>query len=164
MQDDDRPLLWLEAAETPLELVAIGDRRDVIDDGRQIRRIGDLDIKPTSTRATHLIGARVHQESMQPRVEAIGIAEGRKVAPGTEEGVLDGVRRPIRVPEDEPGCGVETSDRGACQLGEGVMIALPRTLHEFSPHAHSPQAVARLGRPRSLSMALGICLRLHQVW
>ena len=51
-------------------------------------------------------------------------------APGTDERVLDGVRRAIRIPEHEPGGRVEAGDRGACQLGEGVMIALPRSLHE----------------------------------
>ena len=38
MQDDDRPLVRLEAAEATLELVAVGDRRRSVGDGG---RVGD---------------------------------------------------------------------------------------------------------------------------
>ena len=67
------------------------------------------------------------------------------------------------IPEHEPGGRVEAGDRGACQHGEGVMIALPRSHHEVSRH-HAPQAVARLRWPRSPSMASrsGARLQLRQ--
>ena len=82
--------------------------------------------------APDLIDAGVHQQPMQPGVEPIRVAQRGQITPGTDEGVLDGVRRPVRVPDHEPGGRVEAGDRGACQLGEGVMIALPRSLHEVS--------------------------------
>ena len=51
------------------------------------------------------------------------------------------------IPEDEPGGGIQAGDRGACQLGEGVMIALPRSLHEVS--LHPPLGVRRGRRDRA---------------
>ena len=81
-----------------------------------------------------LVDAGVHEQSTQPGVEAIRVAQRGQITPGTDEGVLDRVRRPIRIPDHEPGGRVEPGDRGACQLGEGVMIALPRSLHEVSLH------------------------------
>ena len=43
---------------------------------------------------------------------------------------------------------IQTGDRGACQLGEGVMIAPLRSLHEFSLH-HAPRRWrGRRGRAR----------------
>ena len=71
---------------------------------------------------------------MEPGVEAIGIPERGQITPGADERVLDGVLRLFRVPEDEPGGGVQPGDRGACQHGEGVMVASPRSLHEVSLH------------------------------
>ena len=43
MQDDDRPLLGLEAAEGTLELVAVGDRRQVVGEEGQVQ-VGDVDV------------------------------------------------------------------------------------------------------------------------
>ena len=90
-----------------------------------------------------LVDAGVDDESTQPGVESVRVAQRGQITPGTDERILDGVRRAIRIPEHEPGGRVEAGDRGACQLGEGVMIAPPRSLHEVSRH-HGPQAVARL--------------------
>ena len=154
MQDDDRPLLGFETAEAALELVAVGDRRRGVGDGGWVREVGDVDVEATAADAPDLIDAGVHQQATQPGVESVRVAQRGQITPGTDEGVLDGVRRPIRIPEHEPGGRVEAGDRGACQLGEGVMIAPPRSLHEVSRH-HGPQAVARLRWPRSLSMARG---------
>ena len=141
MQNDDGPLLGLEPAEATLELVAVGDRRRRVGDRGWCREIGDVDVEMTAPNPPDLIDAGVHQQSMQPGVEAIRVAQRGQITPGTDKGVLDGVRRTIRIPEHEPGGRVEAGDRGACQLGEGVMIASPRSLHEVTLHV-APQAVA----------------------
>ena len=135
MQDDDRPLLGHETAEAALELVAVGDRRQASAMEGQVQ-VGDVDVdlEGPAADAPDLVDAGVHQQSMQPGVEPIRVAQRGQITPGADEGVLDGVRRPVRVPEHEPGGRVEAGDRGACQLGEGVMIALPRSLHEVSRH------------------------------
>ena len=132
---------------------AIG--RHVVGEEGQVQ-VGDVDVdleRPTAG-APELVDAGVHQQPMDPGVEPIGIAQRGQITPGTDEGVLDGVRRSVPIPEHEPGGRAEAGDRGACQHGEGVMIALPRSHHEVSRH-HAPQAVARLSWPRSPSMASG---------
>ena len=80
------------------------------------------------------VAAGVEEDPVKPGIEAIGIAQGGQVPPASDERLLDGVLRAVRVPQDEPGRGVEPTDRGACQHGEGVMIALPCSLHEVSLH------------------------------
>ena len=93
-----------------------------------------------------------YEQAVEPRVEAVGIAQRGQIAPGADERVLHRVLRLFGVPEDEPGGSVQPEDRGACQRGEGVMIAPSRSLHELSLHAR-PSAAARPTWPRSMSMA-----------
>ena len=69
---------------------------------------------------------------MQPRLEAIRIAEGRQAAPGADEALLDRVSRELRIPEDQAGRPVQPRDEPAGEHGEGVMIASHRSLDEFS--------------------------------
>jgi hypothetical protein len=75
---------------------------------------------------------------MQPGIESVGIAQRGQITPGPDERVLHRVLGLFDIPEHEPGGRIQTGDRGACQLGEGVMIALPRSLHEVSLH-HAPR-------------------------
>jgi hypothetical protein len=71
---------------------------------------------------------------MHPGVEAVGIAQAGQVPPGPDEGVLDGVLRPVGISKDET-CGrVQSIDRGACERGESVMIAPLCSFHEVSLH------------------------------
>src|SRR6476620_12608815 len=96
--------------------------------------LGDLDFDASSLRRTHLIAAGVEEERVQPGVEAVGVAQSRQVPPAPDERLLDGVLCSIRIPQDESSRGIQTTARGACQHGEGVMIALPRSLHEVPLH------------------------------
>ena len=107
-----------------------------------------------------LVGAGVDEESVQPGVESGRVAQRGQITPGADEGVLDGVHRQVRVPEHEPGGGVEPGDRGACQHGEGVMIAPSRPLHEVSAPSR-PSAVARLIWPRSRVWRADVPVWLH---
>ena len=98
-----------------------------------------------------LIDAGAVQQPVEPGVEAVGAAQRGQVTPGSDERLLDGVLGLVGVAQDEPGGGVQPEDRGACQRGEGVMIAPSRSLHEFLLH-HAPRR--RHGR----------CDRAHRVW
>jgi hypothetical protein len=106
---------------------------------------GDVDLVPP--RPPRLIDAGADEQPAKPLVETIGIPECGQITPGPDERVLDGVLGLFGVPQDEPGGRVQARDRGGCQRGEGVMIALPRPLHELSLH-HGPR------RRRSHSAAL----------
>ena len=88
---------------------------------------------------------------MEPGVETFGTAQRGQVTPGSDERLLDGILGLVGIAQDEPGGGVQPEDRGACQRGEGVMIAPSRSLHEFLLH-HAPR------RWR------GRCDRAQRVW
>jgi succinyl-CoA synthetase beta subunit len=149
MEDDDSPELGLEPEEAALDLVAVGDSGRVIGRDRAAQRnVVKLDLDPVTPQSAGLVDARANEESMQPGIEAIRVAERGQIAPGPDERVLHGVGGLFRIPEDQPGGGIQPGDRGACQLGEGVMIAVPRSLHEVSLH-HAPRRVA--GRSAALS-------------
>jgi hypothetical protein len=51
-----------------------------------------------ATDAPDLIDAGVDEQSVHPGVKAIRVAQGGQIAPGADEGVLDRVRRPVRIP------------------------------------------------------------------
>ena len=137
MQDDERPRIRLEAQEPALELVAIDHRRlDAGDGGRVKGR--EFDVEAMAPESSRLIDTGMDEHPVEPRVEQVRIPQRRQVAPGPDEGVLHRVLGLFGIPEDEPGGRIQTGDRGACQLGEGVMIARPRSLHEVSLH-HAPR-------------------------
>ena len=137
MQDDERPRIRLEAEESAFDLVAVRDGRlDAGDGGRM--KVRELDVDAMAPKPSRLIDAGMDEHPMHPGVEEVRIPQRGQVAPGADERVLHGVLGLFGIAEDEPGGRVQTGDRGACQLGEGVMIALPRSLHEVSLH-HAPR-------------------------
>ena len=111
-----------------------GDRRGAIE-GRQ------FDVDAMTPEPARLIDAGADEQPVEPGVEAFRVPQRGQITPGSDERVLHGVLGLFGVPEDEPGGGIQSGDRGACQLGEGVMIARPRSLHEVSLHRR-PSAVA----------------------
>ena len=101
---------------------------------RQQRRVdvGELDLDDPALAASCEVDAGVDDQPMQPGIEPVGFAKARKVPPGPDESVLDRVACELRVPEDQAGRPVQPHDGRAGELGEGVMIALPRALDEPS--------------------------------
>jgi succinyl-CoA synthetase beta subunit len=137
MEDDHGPHLRFEPEEAAFELVAVDDRRRRVGDRRGVD-LGQLDVHAVPACPSRLIDAGVDEQPMQPGIEPVGIPERGQITPGPDERVLDGILGPFDIPEHEPGGRIQTGDRGACQLGEGVMIAFPRSLHEVSLH-HAPR-------------------------
>ena len=90
----------------------------------------DLDHPPAS--ATSEVETGVDGQAMEPGVEPVGVTQPRQVVPGPDERLLDRVAGQLRVAEDEAGDPVQPRDGIAGELGEGVMIALPRSLDESS--------------------------------
>ena len=125
----------VEPSQGPVDQITIGyavsvvGRREI--DGQNV----NLDRAPPTPAG--LVEAGVHEEPMQPGVEAVGITKPRQVAPRPHERVLDRVAREFAVPKDEA-CGtVETGRSRRCKQGEGVVIASPRPLDEL-PSLHGP--------------------------
>ena len=131
MHDNDRPLLGLQPLERGIEQVAVGNSRSDVAHGRAIER-QQLDLDRAAASSPDDVDAGSEYQTVQPRLEAIGIAEGRQATPGSEKPVLDRVSRELVVPEDQAGCRVQPRDERAGKRGEGVMIASPRPLDELS--------------------------------
>lgn len=136
MEDEDRSLLEGKPSQGSLELVAIIDREDLAGIGRTIdRENANLD-EPT-TAAPGLGVAGIGENPVEPRFEAIRIAERPKVPPGDDQCGLDSVLGQVSVTQDP------TRDRHAPvadRTSEGIKsfaIARPRTIYEGSQHLNS---------------------------
>ncbi len=150
VKDDQGPRLRLETAEAALELVAVVRDGHAVVDRRRIDG-SQFDIDAVSPKPARLIDTGADEQPMEPGVETIGAAQCGQVTPGSDERLLDGVLGLVGIAQDEPGGSVQPEDRGACQRGKGVMIAPPRSLHEFLLH-HAPR---RRRGPHD---------RAHRVW
>ena len=112
------------------------DRR-LVGDGGGVDR-GQFDVEAMPPEPARLIDAGADEQAVEPCVEAIWAAQRGQVTPGSDERLLDGVLGLVGIAQDEPGGSVQPEDRGACQRGEGVMIAPSRSLHEVLLH-HAPR-------------------------
>ena len=74
-------------------------------------------------RAARLRVAGIDDEAVQPRVEALGIAEGRKVPPRAEQRLLAGILGAVLVAQDSVREGVAAIDVARGQRCERVAIA-----------------------------------------
>ena len=77
---------------------------------------------------------RTQKEAVDPRFEAVRVAESADVPPRVDQGILDGILGLIRISQNEIRNGVEPRQRGGGQLREGVVVAIASGLHEM-PHA-----------------------------
>ena len=112
MEDDDGPLLRLEAAEAALELVAVDDRRRRSLDGAGESIVVELDVDAMAPGSPRLIDAGADEQPVEPGVEAIrrSATWAGHARPG--RALLDGVLGLVGVTEDQPGGGVQPGDRG----------------------------------------------------
>ena len=95
------------------------------------RGVSSTSIGATSPSAS-LVDAGVDDESTEPGIEPIGFPKLREIPPGSDQALLDRVACELRVAEDEPRRLIQPHDSRAGELGEGVMIASLRALHEPS--------------------------------
>ena len=102
MEHEDRPLVGRQPAEPAFEQVPIGDREQLIGSGRSVDR-QDPKVRGSATLARRLGDADVDEEALEPRIEAVRIAEAPKVTPGDHQRVLQGILGPIDVAEDPLG-------------------------------------------------------------
>ena len=101
VQDEKGSLLRLEAPESAVELVAVGDAEQVV--GRRRPSTGSTEGGATGGgRATPGVGSH-RSRGVWPGVEAVRIADAPQVAPGDHQCVLQGILSPIDVAEDPLG-------------------------------------------------------------
>jgi hypothetical protein len=129
MQDHHGTCLWLETRERTIEEVSIGDLPGVIQHLAEMDRC-QLHLDDATTSLANQIDARVRHEAVKPVVEGRGIAQSRQTAPCPDQGLLDGVLGQFRVTKYETGRGIQARTGNADELGEGMPVALPRSVHE----------------------------------
>ena len=122
----------LEPLEASDELIVVIDRVRVVAARRIDAEQRDLD--RLAHPAPALISARVHDQPVEPRVPAFRIAQERKTAPGSDEGILDGVLCLVRVPENEAGEAEQPIARGSSEEFERLMVAALCCLDEIALH------------------------------
>jgi Cys-tRNA(Pro) deacylase len=132
VEDNRRSLLGLEPAEAAIELILIVDHAGVVSGSGLESNHPDLRRLPDAAPA--LIGAGVDDESVEPGVPALRIAQQRKSLPRSDQGVLDGVFRLVRVVQHEVREGVEPIVRGGRERLEGLVITLPCCVDEIALH------------------------------
>ena len=92
----------------------------------------ELDLDRPSPATAREIEAGVDGEAVKPGIEPVRITKSGQVEPRSDQPILDRVACELGVPEDEAGRTVQPHDGGAGELGEGVVIAFPRSLDEPS--------------------------------
>jgi hypothetical protein len=129
VEDDDGAPLGREVTERLIEELALRHvRRRVA--GERFGERRHLDLVHPPLPAAGDVEARVGCQAVEPGVEPLRIAQPGKIAPGSNEGILDRVSRELTVPEDEASGRVQPREGSAGNHGKGVMIALPRSLDE----------------------------------
>jgi hypothetical protein len=142
-EHEDRPLIGVEAPKSTVELVAIRQGQEIVACGRIVERehveVGDPPSLPPG-----FGDADVGEESMDPGVEAVRIAEVRQVPPGDHQRVLQGILGPIDIPEDPICDREETVTATLDQVDERRLISSLGRLDEVAIHRMLP-AVAPVG-------------------
>jgi hypothetical protein len=134
-QDQRRALLHGECEKGSFELVAIDELAELIDRRRVIdRQDRDLDRAPLA--APDVVLAGVDEEAMEPGVEPIGVAQTPKIAPGPDQGVLDGILCGIPVAEDPPRDRVQAVVCRNREGLEGLVVASLCALDELGRHRY----------------------------
>ena len=129
MQDEHGSLLHGQPPEDAFELVTVGHG------GADIRRrpclpVDDADLGrvPLATAGLRITG--MHEDPMDPRLEAMGLAEPRQLSPRGEEGVLQCVLREPGIPQDAERDGEQPVAHLVHQEREGIRITASCSLHE----------------------------------
>jgi hypothetical protein len=132
-QDQRRPLLDGELQEEPLELVTVDELAEPVLAGRLIdRQHRDLDGSPPAL--PDLVLAGIDEEAMEPSIELVAVAKTAKIAPGPDEGVLDGILRGIPIAQDSPRDRVQAVVCGAREGIECLVVAPLCALDELGRH------------------------------
>jgi len=121
MEDEDRALLEGQPPEGALELVAVVDSEELARLGRLLDR-KDADVRRPATVAPGLGVALVGQDPMEPGLEAVGIAQRAKLAPGRDQRGLHRVVRQVGIAQDP------VRNRHASiadRAGKGVVVIVP---------------------------------------
>ncbi len=135
MQHEDGTLVRHEPSEPAVQLVTIGDREEVVGCGEAVHG-QDMELRRPPAFTCRLRDADVGEQAVDPGVEAVRIAEARKVAPGDHQRILQGILGPIDIPEDPVRDREESVTAEPDQIDESRLITALRRLDEVAIHRH----------------------------
>ena len=90
MEDEDCSLLGRQSPEAALELVAIGNRQELVVCRRPVDR-QDSDAHRPAAIPARLPITGVDEQAMEPRVEPVSVPQRWQLSPGEYQGLLDGI-------------------------------------------------------------------------
>jgi hypothetical protein len=132
VEDDGNSLVGLQAPKAAVELIVVLDRAGEVA-GRPLDP-DHPDLGRSSLPPSALIGAGIDDQTMQPRVPSVRVAQGREVSPGMDECFLDGVLGEVRVPQGQASDSEEAVASGRRENLEGLVIALACRLDDIALH------------------------------
>lgn len=88
----------------------------------------------------------MHQDPVDPRIEALDVAETRQLSPGDHECLLDGILRQPEVAQDPVRDRQELITSRTCQAGERLFVSGSRSLDEGKLHPRLLIRCVRRGR------------------
>ena len=150
VEDDDCALFRSQLRERILQPSPVHDGVGRIRGGVGGNRMqADARVPASGAARFHVTG--VHDQAIEPGVEALRFTERRQIAPRTEERLLGGVLGPIPVAQDAHCQGEAAVDVTRRQLGERGTIAVRSPVDEIEL-VHPVEALGRSMRDRSPSM------------
>ena len=133
MENENGPLLRRKSPEAAVQLVAIVDPQKLVGGGRCVRLEQD-DIGREVPAPSRFRVAGVDENPVEPCLEPIEVAQSGEVPPHLDEGYLDRVLGEVGVAQDpmgdEDAAVADLTNQGA----EGLLVALPRLVHDRSEH------------------------------
>ena len=145
MEYEDGALVRRKSPEAAVQLVTVVDRQELVGIGRCVRLEQD-DISREVPATSRFGVAGVDEDPMEPRLEPIEVAQRGKLPPHLDEGHLDRVLGEVGVAEDpmrdEDAAVAHLTNQGA----EGLLVALPRLVHDRSQHPPPPSFSTPEGR------------------
>ena len=146
MEHEDRPLVGRQPPEPTFEEVPVGHAEQFVGSGRSIDR-QHPEVRGSATLARRLGDADVDEEALEPRIEAVRIAESPQVTPGDHQRILEGILGPIDVAQDPLG----DREQPVTSVADQVDICLPipalRRLDEITIHGSLPLEGRPSGAP-----------------
>ena len=91
----------------------------------------DPHVGVVTTLRAELVVDGADQQPVEPRIEPTDVAQGRKVAPAADKGLLGRVLRPVGIAQDQPSKCVQAIDDAGGENVEGLAFTLPRPFDEL---------------------------------
>jgi hypothetical protein len=133
MEDEQGALFRRQPPEAAFELISIRNALNGVRAGRSVDR-QDANVRgPLPTPARFRI-AGVDEESREPGIEPVRIAEAGQLTPGDHQSLLHRILGPVDIAEDPLGDREEPVSAGLRQAAKGLPVAPLGQLDEIAIH------------------------------